>query len=261
MSVFTTGRHLSIPRAKLIFLTPSQAIFLRSILVVSYHSCLSLSSKLFPSNVPTKTVFLFLLSPYTCYMSSSSHLSSFHQPHNTASCQHAYPHVTISSERAASNKTFWLVFGVECPVRVSAYTQDTITEFCVRFLSPFIQITGQTERLITPHPSYFITHFNHPTIRRTKTWNTKNVDKYAINMYRRAQILGARSAERIYFVRCCLISVHFVRCCLISVHFVRCCLISGGPQYETCFMSPFRRLWFWNELQILGKFMCPQINK
>jgi hypothetical protein len=56
ITMFATFRHLSLSWAKLVQSTPSHSISLRQILIFSFHLRLGLSSRLFLSGLPTKTL-------------------------------------------------------------------------------------------------------------------------------------------------------------------------------------------------------------
>ena len=59
MSTFATAPHLSLSWATLTQSTPSYPISLTYILILSSYLRLGLSSRLFPSGVPTKTLYEF----------------------------------------------------------------------------------------------------------------------------------------------------------------------------------------------------------
>ena len=61
---FTSACHLSLSWANSIHSVPPHPTSWRSILILSYHLCLSLQSSLFPSGFPTKTLYTPLLSLY-----------------------------------------------------------------------------------------------------------------------------------------------------------------------------------------------------
>ena len=75
INTFTTACHLSLTSARSIQSKPTSH-FLKCHFNISLHLHLSLPSSLCPSNFPTKTLHIPLLSP-TCYMPHSSH-SSWH---------------------------------------------------------------------------------------------------------------------------------------------------------------------------------------
>ena len=60
---FTCASHLSLSCARPIQSMPSHPISWRSILILSFHLCLSFSGGLIPSGFPTKTLYTPLLSP------------------------------------------------------------------------------------------------------------------------------------------------------------------------------------------------------
>ena len=81
ITAFTSVRHLPLFSA-----SPIQSIYphptsWRSILILSTHLCLGLSSGLLTSGFPSKTLYTPLLA-YTCHMPSPSHSSRFYHPHN-----------------------------------------------------------------------------------------------------------------------------------------------------------------------------------
>ena len=81
ITAFTSVRHLSLSWA-----SPIQSIYphptsWRSILILSTHLRLGLSSGILPPGFPTKTLYTPLLT-HTRHMSSPSHSSQFYHPHN-----------------------------------------------------------------------------------------------------------------------------------------------------------------------------------
>ena len=79
VTALTSVRHLSLSWA-----SPIQSIYphptsCRSILILSTHLPLGLSSGLFPSGFPTKTLYTPSTHPHT---PSPSHSSPFYHPHN-----------------------------------------------------------------------------------------------------------------------------------------------------------------------------------
>ena len=78
---FTSARHQSLSWANSIQVMPPQPTSLRSIVMLSSHPRLGLSSGLFPSSFPTKTLYTPLLSHLACYMPRPSH-SRFDHPNN-----------------------------------------------------------------------------------------------------------------------------------------------------------------------------------
>ena len=67
ITAFTTARHLSLSWARSIQFMPFQPISLRSILILSFHIYMGLSSGLLPSGFPTSTLYARLLSPYVLH--------------------------------------------------------------------------------------------------------------------------------------------------------------------------------------------------
>jgi hypothetical protein len=63
VTAFTTARHLSLRLARSIHSFPSNPTSCRSILMLSSNVRVSLPSVLFPSGLPTKTLYAFILSP------------------------------------------------------------------------------------------------------------------------------------------------------------------------------------------------------
>jgi len=66
LTVFKGTRHCSLPWPSRIQSTNVHPIFLRSILILSFHLCLDLPSGLFPSGFATKIL-------YACYMDNFHH--------------------------------------------------------------------------------------------------------------------------------------------------------------------------------------------
>jgi len=63
ITVFVTSRHWSLYWAIWIQSTTSHPISLRSVLILSYHLCLSRPSGVFPSGFSTKILYAFLITP------------------------------------------------------------------------------------------------------------------------------------------------------------------------------------------------------
>ena len=78
---FTSARHLSLSWASSIQSIPPHPTSWRSILILSSHLRLGLSSCLVQSSFPTKSPYAPLLSPHTCYMPRPSH-SQLDHPNN-----------------------------------------------------------------------------------------------------------------------------------------------------------------------------------
>jgi len=72
ITVFIRASHWSLSRSEDIQSTTSHSISLRSILILSYHIVLGLSSGLFPSGFPTKVLQAFLIS--SMRVTRSAHL-------------------------------------------------------------------------------------------------------------------------------------------------------------------------------------------
>jgi len=82
ITAFTCARHLSLSWASSIQSISPHPSSWRSILILSSHVRLGLTSDLFPSGFPTKIPYTPLLSPRTCYMPRPSHSSLFNHPYN-----------------------------------------------------------------------------------------------------------------------------------------------------------------------------------
>jgi len=78
----TSIRHLSLSWASPIQSIYPHPTYWRSILILSTHLRLSLSSDLFPSGFPTKTLYTPPLLTHTRHMPSPSNSSRFYHPHN-----------------------------------------------------------------------------------------------------------------------------------------------------------------------------------
>jgi len=83
ITAFTRTRHLPLSWASSIQCIPPHPTSWRSILILSSHLRLGLSSGLFPSCFLTKTLYTPLLSPHTRYMYRPSHSSRFYHPNNS----------------------------------------------------------------------------------------------------------------------------------------------------------------------------------
>ena len=68
--------------ASWIELTPSHPISLISLLILPFHICLGLPSALFSSGPPTKTLYVFMFFPRTCYMPHPSYPSWLDHPNS-----------------------------------------------------------------------------------------------------------------------------------------------------------------------------------
>jgi len=63
ITVFTTACHLSLYRALWVQFTPPYGIYLRPILIISFHLCVGLPSLVFPSGSPTENLYTSIFSP------------------------------------------------------------------------------------------------------------------------------------------------------------------------------------------------------
>lgn len=64
IAVLTTPRHISLSRERLVLSAPSQPIYLRSALILSFHLHLDLPNCLFNSLFPSNTCMCLSSSPY-----------------------------------------------------------------------------------------------------------------------------------------------------------------------------------------------------
>jgi hypothetical protein len=80
ITALTSARHLSLSWASSIQSTHPHSTSRRSILILSSHLHLGLPIGLFPSGLPTKTLYTPLPSPHTRYMPRPSHSSWFYYP-------------------------------------------------------------------------------------------------------------------------------------------------------------------------------------
>jgi len=98
---FYGTRQLSLSSASSIHSIPPSH-FLK-ILILSFHPCLGLPSRLFPSDFPTKTLYAPLL--HTCYMSRPSHYSRFDHPRNIleSNTDHWAPNYAVLAKCALSH--------------------------------------------------------------------------------------------------------------------------------------------------------------
>ena len=78
---FTRAHHLSLSWARLMPSTPHPPIYLRSILILSFHLCAYFPSNLFPSDFPMKTLYNFF-SPHTENMPLQPHFAWFYHASN-----------------------------------------------------------------------------------------------------------------------------------------------------------------------------------
>jgi hypothetical protein len=82
ITAFTSARHLSLSWASSIQSISPYPTSRRSALILSSHLSLGLTSGLFPSGFPTKTLYKHS-PPHTRYMPHPSYYSRFHHPHNS----------------------------------------------------------------------------------------------------------------------------------------------------------------------------------
>ena len=99
ITAFTTALHMAPSWARWIQWTPSHPIYLRSILIISYHSRQGIPSGLFHSGIPTKILYAFLFSPI--FVTCPANLIIIDLVTRVKCRDHEAPHYAVLSSRAS----------------------------------------------------------------------------------------------------------------------------------------------------------------
>jgi hypothetical protein len=111
--VFTTAHHWSLSWARWIQSTPFQPISRISILILSSHLRLGLTTGLFPSGFPTKILYSHL--SHACYMSRISQSLPVDHPNRTSHEGPLYAFFSLPSAPCSQTPRFteWRVLGLK----------------------------------------------------------------------------------------------------------------------------------------------------